>query len=192
MPRKKQYIKEEVTEKAMKVFWDNGYKATSMRMLEKEMGINLYSIYADFESKEGVFIESLKRYLDLNKVVILKKLLESKGDIDDIQQFFYDFVSSVKSGATPNGCLFANTAMEIGNTDQKIMHQLDLFFNLLKDAYVRLLTKAKKKKAISNDANIDRYANYLVGATEAISVIAKVLDEDKIKDYIDTSLSVLK
>jgi len=192
MPRKKQYNKEEVTEKAMGVFWNHGYKATSMRMLEAEMGINLYSIYADFKSKEGVFLESLRRYRQLNKEVILRRLLESDGDLLDIRTFFMEFVHSVKTGKTPNGCLFANTAMEIGATDVRIKEQLDLFFTLLKEAYVNLLTKAKALKQFKTDAPINKYANYLVGITEGISVIAKVLEEDKLTDYIDTAMEALK
>ena len=62
MARKKQYIEEEVIEKAMHLFWRNGYESTSMQMLEKEMGINKFSIYSSFGSKHGVFLESLKSY----------------------------------------------------------------------------------------------------------------------------------
>ena len=36
MARKKEYIEEEVLEKAMELFWRNGYESTSVRMLEKE------------------------------------------------------------------------------------------------------------------------------------------------------------
>jgi len=50
MARKKEYREEEVIEKAMNLFWRNGYESTSMQMLEKEMGINKFSIYASFGS----------------------------------------------------------------------------------------------------------------------------------------------
>lgn len=62
MARKKEYIESEVIEKAMTLFWRNGYENTSMQMLEKEMGINKFSIYSSFGSKHGVFVESLKTY----------------------------------------------------------------------------------------------------------------------------------
>jgi AcrR family transcriptional regulator len=61
MARNKQY-NEQVIEKAMSLFWRNGYQNTSVRMLEKEMGINQFSIYASFGNKHGVFVESLKCY----------------------------------------------------------------------------------------------------------------------------------
>jgi len=37
MPRVKNYNEQEVLEKAMNLFWKNGYETTSMQQLEKEM-----------------------------------------------------------------------------------------------------------------------------------------------------------
>ena len=61
MPRNKTYNEEDVVEKALNVFWQNGYESTSMQMLEKAMGINKFSIYSSFESKHGLFLECLKQ-----------------------------------------------------------------------------------------------------------------------------------
>jgi len=191
MPRKKQYNKEEVTQKAMKTFWDNGYKATSMRMLEKDMGINLYSIYADFNSKEDLFLATLKEYKTFNKTVMLSRLIKSDGTLKDVSAFLQDFVQTVKSGKNPNGCLFANTAMELGGSDPLVAKELKLFFEFLKEVFTNLLTKSKAKGAIKSDANIDKYANYLIGITEGVALVSKVLDQDQIDDYIDTAMTAI-
>lgn len=84
MARKKKYNEEEVVEKAMNIFWKNGYKATSMKMLEEEMGINKFSIYASFGSKNGLFIESLKQYkLRVNDTVLKFKKGNTERKISD-------------------------------------------------------------------------------------------------------------
>lgn len=62
MARQKAYKEEEVIEKAMNLFWRNGYETTSTRMLEKEMGINQFSIYSSFSNKQGVLLQSIKQY----------------------------------------------------------------------------------------------------------------------------------
>ncbi len=67
MPRSKSYDDNIVLERAMNVFWNNGYEATSVRLLEKEMGINQFSIYSSFYSKKKLFIESIRRYRDHEK-----------------------------------------------------------------------------------------------------------------------------
>ncbi|WP_297086470.1 TetR/AcrR family transcriptional regulator [uncultured Draconibacterium sp.] len=62
MPRNKAYNEQEVLEKAMNVFWENGYETTSMHQLEKAMGINKFSIYASFGSKSGLLEKSISCY----------------------------------------------------------------------------------------------------------------------------------
>jgi AcrR family transcriptional regulator len=62
MARKKEYQEDLVLEKAMHTFWANGFENTSLRILEKDMGINQFSIYSSFGSKQGLFIEVLKKH----------------------------------------------------------------------------------------------------------------------------------
>ncbi|MFT4804982.1 MAG: TetR/AcrR family transcriptional repressor of nem operon, partial [Psychroserpens sp.] len=92
MARTKQYSEEEVINKAMHLFWRNGYKNTSMQMLEKEMGINKFSIYSSFGNKHGLFLECLKSYK--RKVnSIFEEFKNSNNGLQDIKDFFYNSVT---------------------------------------------------------------------------------------------------
>ena len=72
MARKKEYTENEVIEKAMALFWRNGFETTSMQMLEKEMGINKFSIYSSFGNKNGVLLESIKCYRkNMSKILFM-------------------------------------------------------------------------------------------------------------------------
>ena len=90
MARKKAYSEDEVIEKAMALFWRNGYETTSMQMLEKEMGINKFSIYSSFGSKNGVFLECIKKYR-LKLRVITDKLQNSKNGLKGVKQYFFSY-----------------------------------------------------------------------------------------------------
>lgn len=104
MARTKQYNEHDVIQKAMNLFWKNGYETTSIRMLEKEMGINQFSIYSSFGSKHGVFVESIKAYkVQLNS--IRHKLRDSNSGTIGIKQFFYDFLEFTKDNTSRKGCL---------------------------------------------------------------------------------------
>ncbi|WP_152973229.1 TetR/AcrR family transcriptional regulator, partial [Lacinutrix mariniflava] len=92
MARKKEYNEQEVVEKAMHLFWRNGYETTSMQMLEKEMGINKFSIYSSFGNKHGLFLESLNLYKSKVSATLLKLKNGTEG-IEDIKHFFMDSVS---------------------------------------------------------------------------------------------------
>jgi AcrR family transcriptional regulator len=64
MPRQRGFEPDEVLDKAMRLFWRQGYNNTSVQELEEAMGINRFSIYATFESKHDLFLATLERYRD--------------------------------------------------------------------------------------------------------------------------------
>lgn len=192
MPRPKQYNEDEVIEKAVRVFWKKGYAATSVRELEQEMGINQFSMYSSFGSKRGVFLRALSTYKAKVKEIFLSDLIMSEGRLADIRTFLESFVHSVKSGKTPNGCLMANTAMDMGTKDLEVKVQLRQFFVLLKEVFVDVLEGAQRNKELAINANIDGYANYLLGCTEGLAVTAKVLDQEQLDDFIDITMKSLR
>ena len=133
MARKKQYIEEEVITKAMNLFWRKGYENTSMQMLEKEMGINKFSIYSSFGSKHSLFLESLKCYKS-RVAAMFKKFKNATQGVDDIKQFFYDSVAVGYQPDNVKGCLLTNTYNEFSESeDPLIKSQVDLFMDNLKD-----------------------------------------------------------
>lgn len=52
-------------DKAMHVFWKNGYEGTSLPDLTAAMGINRPSLYAAFGNKEMLFRKAVDRYVQL-------------------------------------------------------------------------------------------------------------------------------
>lgn len=183
MARTKQYNEEEVIEKAMALFWRNGYENTSVRMLEKEMGINQFSIYSSFGSKHGVFLESIKCYKKRIKA-ITDTLEKSQNGVIGLKQYFYDFIDFSKDNGIKKGCLVTNTVNELGeNGDPLLMNELLSFFNS-----VIVLFKNNLKQDISKDeATIETQANYLGTSMLGLSLASKILNKKQLDDYIETT-----
>jgi TetR/AcrR family transcriptional regulator, copper-responsive repressor len=64
MGRPKTFSRQSVLAKALPVFWRNGYADTSVQELEQATGVNKSGLYAEFDGKEDLFLESLRYYLD--------------------------------------------------------------------------------------------------------------------------------
>jgi AcrR family transcriptional regulator len=60
--RPRSFDREAALERAMEVFWRQGYEATSIAELTAAMGINPPSLYAAFGDKERLFLEAVERY----------------------------------------------------------------------------------------------------------------------------------
>ena len=85
MGRKKNYDRNELIGQAMEIFRDHGFAGTSAEMLVQGLGVNRYSLYAEFASKQGLFDAALQRY---DEVVVERNFgpLEAPGaGIDEIR-----------------------------------------------------------------------------------------------------------
>ena len=188
MARKKEYIEEKVIEKAMELFWRNGYEATSVRMLEKEMGINQFSIYSSFGNKKGVFIKSLACYKGKAKLELINKLQKSSDGINAIKQYFYDFIKFSRESRLNKGCLITNTVNELGEkADQEIMTEIVNFATNVKHLFIEKLELNDKKTS----QVIKEQANYLMVSLQGLSVASKMFDQEQLDDFIENTFKNL-
>ena len=181
MARKKQYIEEEVIDKAMHLFWKNGYENTSMQMLEKEMGINKFSIYSSFGNKHGVFIESLKSYKAKTKDMF-DNFKNATNGVEDIKKFFYDSVSVCHQEGNEKGCLVTNTFNEFSESeDELVNNQMSSFMDNLKNLFIEKL----KMNSSKDEETILKEANFLVLAKHGLAAATRVNNKKEIEDYIE-------
>src|ERR1700737_3536949 len=64
MGRAKNFSREEVLERAMPVFWKQGFSDTSLQELERATGVNKSGLYTEFRDKEDLFVACLRHYLE--------------------------------------------------------------------------------------------------------------------------------
>ncbi|MFB9055690.1 TetR/AcrR family transcriptional regulator [Mariniflexile ostreae] len=180
MARKKEYIEDDVIEKAMNLFWVNGYERTSMQMLEKEMGINKFSIYSSFGSKHGLFIQSIKAY-KIKVNAMFEKFKNARNGVEDIKAFFYDSIDIGRDGLE-KGCLITNTYNEFSQReDALIKEQMSSFMDNLKKLFIEKL----KMDATKDEATIIKQANFLVLAKHGLAAATRVNSQEEIEDYIE-------
>jgi AcrR family transcriptional regulator len=61
--RPKVFDREAALDKAMTLFWQHGYEATSLADLVEATGAKAPTLYAEFTNKEGLFRAVLDRYI---------------------------------------------------------------------------------------------------------------------------------
>lgn len=183
MARSKQYKEEEVIQNALNLFWRNGYEGTSVRMLEKEMGINQFSIYSSFGSKQGVFVESIKAYkIQLNSIRNILK--NSNNGIAGIKQFFYDFLSFTKEDEAGKGCFICNTVSELGNkATPELKIELLKFTEEIKSLFLNNLRQDNSK----TEGTIQKEANFLTTSMLGLSLGSRIQNKAELEDYIETT-----
>ncbi|MDF3129488.1 TetR/AcrR family transcriptional regulator [Kiritimatiellaeota bacterium B1221] len=109
---KAQFNREEVLDKAIDLFWQHGYSASSMQQVVKATGLKPGSIYLAFENKEGLFREALERYAQ-KSIARTRELLKSAPSVlEGICQLFEDNIQQ-SSREDYCSCFLVKTRLEL-------------------------------------------------------------------------------
>jgi len=192
MARPKTFNEEDVLDKAVEVFWMNGYEATSMQDLVDAMGIQRGSLYAAFGSKQQLFLRSLERY----GAVVVKQfldILESKPSaVESIALFFTQLVEHIVTAGPFRSCLVTNSAIERGLTDTATKQQVVRLLNALEKGFDQSLQRALSNGEISPDLDLTKVAQFLTCSMQGLLVMGKVCTERSVLEGItQVTLSIL-
>jgi AcrR family transcriptional regulator len=108
------FDRDDVLEKAMRVFWEKGFAGASMSDLTAAMGIASPSIYAAFGSKEGLYREAIDRYVTLSREG-LAHIMDLPTARESIEGLLRKAVAAFSRTDVPSGCMVEQTAVEVGD-----------------------------------------------------------------------------
>ncbi|MGE0917365.1 TetR/AcrR family transcriptional regulator [Trichlorobacter lovleyi] len=109
---KSRFDRNEVIDKAIELFWKNGFTASSMQQVVKTTGLKPGSIYLAFGNKEGLFREALESYAK-KSIAYIRNLLDTAPSIGDgICALFEAFIKD-STRNNYNSCFLIKTRLEL-------------------------------------------------------------------------------
>jgi AcrR family transcriptional regulator len=109
-------------EKAMHVFWKQGYEGSSLDDLTAAMGINRPSLYAAFGNKEALFERAVDRYMEKYKAVTAD-VAAAPTAREAIRRLLDHAVSAASKGKV-RGCMLVQGALACGQASESIRREL--------------------------------------------------------------------
>ena len=173
MGRKKNYDREALIEKAMEIFRDHGFAGTSAEMLVEGLGVNRYSLYAEFGSKQGLFDAALERY---DEKVVERNFgpLESPtASIAEVRALLEFFALAAKSPAWGRGCLLCNTAVEFGPDDPTGNSFIQRYFKRLSVAFNTALDNAQREGELAPSVAPSKEAGFFTASVLGLFVMLR-------------------
>lgn len=107
--RPRSFDADTVLDRALEVFWRNGFDGTSLSDLTAATGINKPSLYAAFGNKEELFGKALTRYLD-GPGSYAADALDAPTGREVVERMIHGAVDLTTGRNTPQGCLCVKTA----------------------------------------------------------------------------------
>ncbi|WP_328494852.1 TetR/AcrR family transcriptional regulator [Streptomyces sp. NBC_00414] len=162
---------DEALERAMRVFWEQGYEGASLTDLTGAMGITRTSMYAAFGSKEDLFRKALERYTEGPASYGARAVRESTAR-QVATAFLTGSVRATTSPGCPAGCLGVQGSLAAGGAGRPARDVLVAWRNehasLLRDRF----RQAVDEGDLPGDADPGLLARYLMSVGNGIAVQA--------------------
>lgn len=192
MARKKNFDETEVLQKALMLFWEQGYNATSIQDLVDHLGINRASIYDTWGDKHGLYLETLRHYRKLTSSHLREKLRSDKSAKEIVRDFLYDIVDDSVRDETKKGCYLSNSATELANCD-KMVEQMFSDNRVKMEAVLNeLIKEGQEQGEFSSKHSSQSYARFVFNTAGGLRVLAKgTISEKEMNEVVDVALSAL-
>ncbi len=161
-----------VLTEAMKLFWEQGFEATSIQDLEQRTGLARTSLYNTYGSKRELFALALVQYQRVLAEQMLASLEKGTAGLADLRDFFNLVARQLKRSTTPPGCLMVNSMTEFGGVEAEVVRQSEEYLACFKDAIMGALQRAVVREEIAK-TGIAAKADLLVGVLIGINVVAR-------------------
>lgn len=187
MARPKEFDPEVALDRAMNLFWEQGYQATSMQDLVDCMGINRGSLYDTFGNKEQLFLKAVDRYCDQQTAGVVDQLSQPGEPKEILRGFFEGVIEHCTAEGPKRGCFLTNATVEVAPHCDKTSGLVAANRKRLEDAMVKLL---KRDSRLGNRQR--PIARFMLNSLSGMTVTSKSpAKKAELKDIVEVTLSVL-
>lgn len=193
MARPREFDYDAVVEKAMHLFWRQGYQNTSIDDIEIATGLTKGSLYKAFDNKRDLFEKCLGHYMvhDFDKAIFLRMvdrpLIETYAHILDL------LIESANNDAKrPCGCLATNVIRELSASDSGLAKEASDGLAGMQEAMEFRLSWAKEKGEFRQDVDAKALASLMMVTLQGMVVLStSTKDAASMRRARDIVISIL-
>ncbi|ANM30693.1 hypothetical protein ABI59_15595 [Acidobacteria bacterium Mor1] len=148
----KQFDRAQALERALEVFWKQGFEATGMADLTREMGIGRQSLYDTFGGKKQLFHEALNAYFCGVMGPVIAQLHAPGSALENMRKVLGIWHQRLETMGE-RGCMVGNATAQMDPSDTELAKCLNQYFGTLEDAFTKAFEKAREQKEIRDDVD---------------------------------------
>jgi TetR/AcrR family transcriptional repressor of nem operon len=190
--RPKGFDPEAAVDRAMEVFWGQGYGATTPQQLAERLQIGKGSLYHAFGGKRQLYDLALRRYLD-TRIRSVGSMLESPGPVKDVlRRVLMYLVETDLERPDRRGCFATNSAVEFGRIDEEVTAGVLDLFGRTEAAFRALIERGQRDGDIRRDLDAAASASMLLSTATGLHVLARVESgPERLRRVVDATLELL-
>lgn len=175
MPRAALFDRQIALDRAVALFWQRGYFATSMKQIEQALDMRPGSLYATFGSKEGLFHEALEVYTARMAEEMNSHLSQYDSLLAGLKAYLQKLALSYTSDPAPpsRACMIIKTLLELNQQESPIQAQVNTTLEAIELRFSSILEEAQRCGEIRPDTDCRRLARLLQAQIIGLRAIAQ-------------------
>jgi AcrR family transcriptional regulator len=169
--RPREFGLDEALDKAIEVFWRQGYEGTTLDDLTGAMSISRPSLYSAFGNKEATFKRAVERYAVVDMAYVMDALDEPTA-YAVAAHYVRANVEAITTPGRPAGCLSIQGGLSGSVEDQRIVNFLNESRAAGEARFVDRFREAIEAGDLPETENPEELAKYLSVVTAGLSVQA--------------------
>jgi TetR/AcrR family transcriptional repressor of nem operon len=179
MARPREFDRTQALEQAMRVFWAQGFEATSLCDLLGAMGLSKSSLYETFGSKHELYLAALDHYnrnvTATHVAAVIAAHASPKAGIAAVFHGLIDNMIGTEGGCC--GCFVNNAASEVAPRDPAAARRVCAGLDHVEAAFCEALGRARAAGEIPDHRDTPALARYLNSSLNGLMVMAKARPE---------------
>ena len=180
-------------EAAAKVFWDQGYHATSIDDLCDATGLLRGSLYSAFGDKKGMLLAAIDQYAEKNLARLAESLSSSGPTREGLRTALLYYTRTATVLGSRQGCLVTNTALEMLPQDPDVAERVERIFRRMASLLAAAVIRGQAAGVFKTNLDERSVGNFLLCVIEGLRVLGKIktYGEKDLAPIVDLVLAAL-
>jgi TetR/AcrR family transcriptional repressor of nem operon len=193
MARTKEFDPDAALQKALELFWERGYEATSMADLVSHVGIARASLYDTFGNKQDLYLKALERYLRMRDPDVVEALSQPGPALPAVRALVRAYAEQSLRDERRRGCMVVNAAVELRSRDPRVARRVESSWDTLETALTSALTRARAQGELPADRDPGALARFLLVVLQGLRVLGRAQPHPaRLRDAAEHALAALE
>lgn len=182
--RYKEFNTNKVLENCIPLFWTNGFGSCSINDIVKKTNVNRFSLYHEFQNKEGLLENALELYKDRYSKHQINLLQENDSIQNVLTSFFMSYMED--SDHHPPGCFIIHIATELADNNTMVKNVLDDYIGFIESQLKTTLNSHKE-----TEENSVFLAKHLTGLFCTLTCFCVIHSFEERRSLVENGINIL-
>ena len=173
MSRTALYNRHDSLERALQLFWQKGFHATSLKDIEGALDMRPGSIYAAFGSKDGLFQEALDYYARSGLNELERVLSKESSPLLGLAAYLRQ-LGGIRDKELPSrACMLVKSLLELGAREQAALAKVEMLLVGMETRFIDYFIEAQRLGELDSELDATRLGRRLQAEVMGLRAFAQ-------------------